>query len=206
MHIGASDYIIKDKLSKLPVSILRALKEIEEHQSRVEAETSLKESEARFRDIIMSSYDWVWEIDRNWEYCYPSDAIGNILGYTNEEVIGKSPFDFMPDDEKEIVGPVFSKIVGGKGIIKDLGNWNLHKDGHRVCLLTNGFPIFDDAGNLVGYRGVDKDITKSKNLNIELIRAKEKALEAGCDDYLSKPVKSDLLLSVINKQLGINKL
>jgi len=32
---------------------------------------------------------------------------------------------------------------------------------------------------------------------------KEKALEAGCDGYLSKPVKSDLLLSVINKQLGI---
>jgi len=32
---------------------------------------------------------------------------------------------------------------------------------------------------------------------------KEKALEAGCDEYLSKPVKSDLLLSVINKQLGI---
>ena len=148
---------------------------MEEHQSRVKAETLLKASEARFRDIILSSYDWVWEIDRNWEYCYTSDTIGNILGYTNEEVIGKSPFDFMPDDEKEIVGPVFSEITGCKGIIKDLENWNLHKDGHRVCLLTNGFPIFDDAGNLVGYRGVDKDITKSKNLNIELIRAKEKA-------------------------------
>jgi len=175
MHIGASDYIIKDKLSKLPVSIQRALKEIEEHQSRVEAETSLKESEGRFRDIIMSSYDWVWEIDKNGKYCYTSDTIGNILGYSNEEVIGKSPFDFMPDDEKEILEPVFSKIAGEKGIIKDLENWNLHKDGHRVCLLTNGFPIFDDAGNLIGYRGVDKDITNFKNLNIELIRAKEKA-------------------------------
>jgi len=175
MHIGASDYIIKDKLSKLPVSIQRALKEIEEHQSRVEAETSLKESEGRFRDIIMSSYDWVWEIDKNGKYCYTSDTIGNILGYSNEEVIGKSPFDFMPDDEKEILEPTFSKIAGEKGIIKDLENWNLHKDGHRVCLLTNGFPIFDDAGNLIGYRGVDKDITNFKNLNIELIRAKEKA-------------------------------
>jgi CheY-like chemotaxis protein/anti-sigma regulatory factor (Ser/Thr protein kinase) len=34
---------------------------------------------------------------------------------------------------------------------------------------------------------------------------KEKALEAGCDEYLSKPVKSDLLLSIISKQLGIDK-
>ena len=32
---------------------------------------------------------------------------------------------------------------------------------------------------------------------------KEKAIEAGCDDYLTKPVKSDKLLSVINNQLGL---
>ena len=175
LHIGASDYIIKDKLSKLPVSIHRALKEIEEHQSRIEAENSLKESEARLRDIIMSSYDWVWEVDCNWNFCYTSDTIVNILGYTNAEIIGKSPFDFMPDNEKETVGTAFFEIVRRKGVIKDLENWNIHKDGHRVCLLTNGFPIFDEAGNLNGYRGVDKDITERKNLISELIEAKLRA-------------------------------
>ena len=176
MHLGASDYIIKDKLSKLPIAILRALKEFEEHQSRIEAEKLLRESEARLRDIIMSSYDWVWEIDHAWKYCYTSDTIVNILGYTNAEIIGKSPFDLMPDDEKEIVEPIFSKIVGGKGIIKDLENWNIHKDGHRVCLLTNGFPIFDEACNLIGYRGVDKDIT-SRKLAEEEIRKLSRAIE-----------------------------
>ena len=176
MHLGASDYIIKDKLSKLPVSIQRALLEVKEHQARIDAEVSLMESEARFRDIIMSSYDWVWEIDRNWKYCYTSDTIWSILGYTNEEIIGKSPFDFMPDDEKEIVGPAFSKIAGEKGIIKDLENWNLHKAGNRVCLLTNGFPIFDDTGNLIGYRGVDKNITDRK-LAEEEIRKLSRATE-----------------------------
>jgi PAS domain S-box-containing protein len=175
MHLGASDYILKDKLNKLPVAVNRAILAAKEHHTRIEAEVSLRESEARFRDIIMSSYDWVWEIDRNWKYCYTSETIGNILGYTNEEVINKSRFDFMPDDEKEIFEPVFSEIAVRKGIIKDVENWNLHKDGHRVCLLTNGFPIFDDAGNLTGYRGVDKDITNNKNLNIELIKAKERA-------------------------------
>lgn len=175
MHLGASDYIIKNRLSKLPVAIQRALTENEEHNSRVRAENSLKESEARFRDIIMSSYDWVWEIDHTWKYCYTSDTIANILGYTKSEIIGKSPFDFMEDSEKEQLAPVFSEIVAKRGIIKDLENWNVHKDGHMVCLLTNGFPIFDDAGNIVGYRGVDKDITNSKNLTIELVKAKEKA-------------------------------
>ena len=111
MHLGASDYIIKDKLAKLPISISRALKENKERNSRIEAEDSLKESEARFRDIILSSYDWVWEIDSNWKYSYSSDKIGAILGYTNEEIIGKSPFDLMTEDEKEKLGLSFSKIV-----------------------------------------------------------------------------------------------
>jgi PAS domain S-box-containing protein len=175
MHLGASDYIIKDKLSKLPVAIHRVIKEAEERSSRLRAEKLLIESEARFRDILMSSNDWVWEIDMNGKYCYASEAIEIILGYTNEEVTGKSPFDFMPDDEKEKVGSVFSEITGSKGVIKYLENWNLHKNGHRICLLTNGFPIFDDDGNLTGYRGVDKDITERKRLTTDLIEAKQRA-------------------------------
>lgn len=176
MHIGASDYIVKDKLSKLHVAIERALKEKEEHNSRIEAENSLKESEARLRDIIMSSYDWIWEIDRNWNYCYTSDSVSNILGYIQSEIIGKSPMDFMTDDEKEKNGSAFSGIAGKKGIIKDLENWNLHKDGHRVCLLTNAFPILNETGDLIGYRGVDKDITDRK-LAEEEIRKLSRATE-----------------------------
>lgn len=175
MHLGASDYITKDKLLKLPVSVKRAIKECKEYKSRIEAENSLKESEARLRDILMSSYDWVWEIDSNWKYCYSSSTIGNILGYSNDEVIGKSPFDFMLENEKGKVESAFSKIAGSKGILKDLENWNLHKDGHRVCLQTSGVPVLDENGNLTGYRGVDKDITKRKKLEEDLIEAKARA-------------------------------
>ena len=44
LHLGASDYIIKDKLSKLPVAIQRALIGVRERKARIEAEISLKES------------------------------------------------------------------------------------------------------------------------------------------------------------------
>jgi PAS domain S-box-containing protein len=176
MHLGASDYIMKDHLSKLPVAVKRAIQVEHEHQTRIRAEVSLRESEARFRDIIMSSYDLIWEIDKEWKYCYTSGTIENVLGYSQEEIIGKSPFDFMPEEDKEKVGSSFSKIAGERGIIKDLENWNLHKDGHRVCLLTNGFPIINSAGELTGYRGVDKDITQRK-LAEEEIRKLSRATE-----------------------------
>jgi len=162
MHMGASDYILKDKLSKLPVAIERSLKTAEEHLSRLSAEKSLQESEARFRDILMSSNDWVWEVDAEGKYCYVSNTVGNLLGYTEEEVLGKTPFDFMPPDERESVGRVFFEIAAKRSIIKDLENWNIHKSGRMVCMLTNGFPVFDENNNLTGYRGVDKDITDRK--------------------------------------------
>jgi len=55
---------------------------------------------------------------------------------------------------------VLVAISREKEPIKDLENWNLTKDGKRVCLLTNGVPILDEQGKLKGYRGVDKDITE----------------------------------------------
>jgi len=38
----------------------------------------------------------------------------------------------------------------------------LHKDGRRVTLERNGVPIFGEAGEIAGYRGVDRDITDRK--------------------------------------------
>ena len=74
----------------------------------------------------------------------------------------------MPSEEKESIRPIFNGILQAKGSIVDLENWNIHKDGHRVCLLTNGFPILDESGNVKGYRGADKDITERKEAELEL--------------------------------------
>ncbi|MCX6285688.1 MAG: PAS domain-containing sensor histidine kinase [Bacteroidetes bacterium] len=141
---------------------------------REQAEDTLRESEARFRDIIFSSSDWIWEIDQHWNYCYSSANIDKILGYSVNEILGKSPFDLMTGEEKEHSGPYFQNIVKTKGVIKDLENWNLHKDGHKVCLLTNGFPIIDKTGRLTGFRGVDKDITGRKLSEEALLESEEK--------------------------------
>jgi PAS domain S-box-containing protein len=126
------------------------------------AQEALRESEERMEDIIYSVGDWVWEVDANKKYTFSSDKGKDIIGYAPEETIGKTPFDFMPQDEAERVKTIFSDIVSNKAPIKDLENWNIRKDGERICLLTNGVPILDEHGNLKGYRGVDKDISERK--------------------------------------------
>lgn len=136
---------------------------------------ALQKSETRFRDIVYSTNDWFWEVNDKGEYIYVSGKVHSILGYEPDEIIGKTPFDLMPETEAAKIGAIFQDILLNKGRIVELENWNLHKNGKLVCLLTNGVPMFDKNGELLGYRGVDKDITERKKAEEALKVAKQAA-------------------------------
>lgn len=164
------------------------------------AREEIRENEKRFKDLAGSSGDWFWEVDEKGKYTYSSSKANDFLGLRNEEIIGKTPFDFMPAEEAKRVAAIFSKISATKSPILNLENWNTNNKKKELrCLLTNGVPLLDEKGHLKGYRGIDKDITdikltelalKEKNeeylainetlkeTNLELINAKEKAEES----------------------------
>ena len=136
---------------------------------RKHAEESLRMSEKRMEDIIYSQGDWVWEIDEHGIYTYSSQNGKPMLGFTSEEILGKTPIDFMTEEEAKRVGPIFGEIASKKMNITDLVNWNVTKDGKGICLITNAVPMIDSEGNLRGYRGVDKDITERKRSEAEMM-------------------------------------
>ncbi len=122
----------------------------------------LKHSEERFRDIILSTSDWLWEVDTQGRYTFCSERVKDILGYTIDEMIGKTPFEFMPPDEAAKIGKIFEEFSRNLAPIVNLESWNINREGKMVCLLTNGAPVFDERGNFTVYRGVNKDITNRK--------------------------------------------
>ncbi len=128
------------------------------------AEEALAMSEARFRDMTYSMADFVWETDSEGRYTFAAGRVKEILGYEEEEILGKTPVDLMPEEEAQRVRKVFLALSREKQPIDDLERWNLTKDGEPVCLLTNGVPVLGEDGQLLGYRGVDKDITEKKRI------------------------------------------
>lgn len=134
---------------------------------RRQAEEALHESVDRFRTLVESTSDWVWEVDRNAVYTYSSPKVTDLLGYTPEEIIGKTPFELMPPDEAERVGAIFVEIGKAHRPFARLENTNRRKDGRLVVLETSGVPIFDEAGAFTGYRGIDRDITERKQAEAE---------------------------------------
>lgn len=129
---------------------------------------ALRASEARFHDIVNASADWVWEVDAAGRYTYASESVEQLLGYTPAEVIGKTPFDFMPPAEAARVGAEFAALVARKAPFRDLDNINVHKDGSLRHVWTNGMPMLAEDGALLGYRGLDRDITEKKLAELRL--------------------------------------
>jgi len=129
----------------------------------------MQSSEDRFQQLVESTNDWVWEVDIEGRYSYISKQIEQILGYKQSEIVGKTAFELMHEDEANRVSKIFEKLVANREKIVNLENINIHKDGHNVSLLTNGSPFFDIDGTLLGYRGIDKDISD--------LKAKEAALK-----------------------------
>ncbi len=141
---------------------------------RKQGEQALRESERRFQDIVEASGDWVWEVDADGHYTYVSDSVTNLLGYTPQEVIGRTVFELMPPQEATRVAAAFSAIVERKKPFRDLENTNLHKDGTPRYVQTSGMPIFGPKGQLLGYRGLDKDVTKKRLAELALVESEER--------------------------------
>jgi len=150
-------------------------------EQRKEFEASLRRGEAKFRGLVESSSDWIWEVDCEGLYTFASSRVEEILGYRPEEMIGKSPFDFMPPSEARRVRELFQQTARAKQPLAALENVNLHRDGRRVVLETNGVPITDDSGALIGYRGVDRDVTDRKRTE-EALTKRVLALTRPLDD------------------------
>ncbi|WP_171966424.1 PAS domain-containing hybrid sensor histidine kinase/response regulator [Mariprofundus micogutta] len=139
-------------------------------------EKELLHSEKRFRDISMSMADWVWEVDASGHYTFVSGKVKELLGYEPDEVLGKTPFDLMNEQEAVRVAAMFQEIVDKRAPVIDLENWCKGKAGKEVCMLTNAVPVLGEDEELLGYRGVDQDITERKHVENEL-RKLSRAIE-----------------------------
>ncbi|MDD5010182.1 MAG: PAS domain S-box protein [Syntrophorhabdaceae bacterium] len=136
-----------------------------------------KGTEERYRALIESISEWVWEVDTDFVHTYVSPRVFDVLGYKPEELIGKRPTEVMPPEEIKGAGPLIKKIMAQKKPFLFFSNVCYHKNGRLVYLEINGYPFFDKEGALLGYHGTGRDVTAQKKA-IETLREREQELAA----------------------------
>jgi two-component system, sensor histidine kinase and response regulator len=145
------------------------------------ANQSLGEQESKYRSLVETTSEWIWEVDENSVYVYSSPRIEDLLGYKPEEMLGKTPFDFMPPEEVQRASDISAGIVAAKEPFQGSENTYQRKDGQVVVLETSGVPVMDAEGVLKGYRGINRDITDRKQAE-QALQATKVRLRTIVDD------------------------
>jgi len=137
---------------------------------RKEAESALKESEERFRQMAEMTGEWLWEQDPSGYYIYSSSAVNQILGFSKDEVMGKHYTEFLTPQakaEQQIYATSQHPFYA-------LTTHYLHKNGHQVLTESTGLPIINTESKLLKWRGVDRDITARKHFQDALIESEQR--------------------------------
>ena len=152
-----------------PSHYLAVKDDISEHKRVVEA---LRLSEARYRIVADNTYDWEFWSDPAGNYVYISPSCKNVCGYEASELMADPILAgclVHPDDRAQLAQHNQEIMGHAKG---ELDFRILHKDGSLRWIGHSCAPIFDDKGEYLGVRGTNRDITRRKLAEVELLESK----------------------------------
>lgn len=170
---GARDFVSKDfstnrNLTHLPSAIRSALAAEHKISERKSVEAALRDSETRYRALVETTGDIIWESDQRMDYTYISPRVREVLGYSPEELLGKRALDLIrAEDAARMQALMEAEVM--PAVIR-IENRAQHRDGHWVFLETSVVRIVDPAGGASGFRGIDRDITERKRAQFKVER------------------------------------
>jgi PAS domain S-box-containing protein len=132
------------------------------------AEEAVHESRERLNTILKTTAQGFWLNDPEDNMMDVNEAMCKILGLTKEEVVGRNFFDFLDEQNKEIVRE--QNRIRKKGIHSMYEISLMRPDGQLVPILMNASPLLDKDGNVVGSFGMTTNITERKQMEEELRR------------------------------------
>ncbi|OHB66504.1 MAG: hypothetical protein A2Y76_00920, partial [Planctomycetes bacterium RBG_13_60_9] len=152
------------------IEILGLTRDITE---RKRAEEALREHQQRISAIVESSSDWIWTIDPTGRHTYSNHAVEKILGYSPAEFQGMG-LDLVHPDDRRIVDaqwPVWVETrQGWRNLVL---RWRA-RDGSYRHLESTAVPFLGPQGTLLGFHGVDRDITDRKQAEESLLAHQER--------------------------------
>ncbi len=147
----------------------------EEIVQRREIEARLRESEARFRRIIETAGEGIWEVGPDWTTTYANAQLGQMLGWEPHEMVGRHLFDFMDDEWRRIANEYMRRREGG---VKEAHDFKfVRRDGSALWAIVSANPILDESGRFVGALATVTDVTERRRIEQALRESEERFQE-----------------------------
>jgi two-component system, cell cycle sensor histidine kinase and response regulator CckA len=137
MRAGARDYVLKDKLVRLPPVVEREIKESKARRERRQSDQALRASEVRFARLSESGIVGIAIADVMGHITEANDAFLRLVGYTRDELLsGQVRWTDMTPPEFKHLGEKAVESLTTAGVAPPWETEQIHKDGTRVPVMV----------------------------------------------------------------------
>ena len=173
---GATDYILKDHLPRLPSAVEKAIRARDEESRRRNAEAALIENEKRFRSLAESAVDAIITADSNMKIVFWNKSAQRIFGYREDEIKGKEVLCMVPERFRNVYRDTIHRASfprEGVRAGKAIESTGVRKDGREVPIEISLSAWETGEGNYV--TAIIRDVSERKRAE-ESIRRMNRSL------------------------------
>jgi PAS domain S-box-containing protein len=130
---------------------------------------TLAREEARYRRLLSTANEGILKIDTQRRTVLVNAKACSLLGYTEEEIIGRDPFELVVEEDR----PLGQKMIQMRQQEQVALQYELRfrrKDGSTLWTITSASSIFDEAGTYIGALAMLTDITERARAERNLLR------------------------------------
>jgi len=159
---------------------------------RKEAEEALGRSEEKYRTILEDMEDSYFEVDLAGNFTFANDSTCRSLGYPREETVGMNYRDFTSEEDVGVVYQAFNQVYRTGQPARDISWTVVRKDGTRGIVEASVFLLRDDEGEIIGFRGIGRDVSERRAVQQQLLMSSKLAsigeLASGVAHELNNPL------------------
>jgi PAS domain S-box-containing protein len=175
LHVGATDYLLKDRLDRLGPAVKRAIHEAEEHRKRKDAELAVVQRERRLSSIYETVADILFYIevegDGRYRFASINRTFVSTTGLAFSEIVGKRMDEVVPEPSRTLAAAKYAEAIRSKSVVR----WEETSDYPNGTLTgeVTVAPVFDDEGHCTHLVGAMHDLTERKRLEAQFRQAQK---------------------------------
>ncbi|OGN91238.1 MAG: hypothetical protein A2Z70_01800, partial [Chloroflexi bacterium RBG_13_48_17] len=142
---------------------------------RLQMERALRQSEERYRSVLEQMKEAYYEVDIAGNFTFFNNAMCRQLGYSREELMGMNYRVYTPKDDVQRMYRAFNQVYRTGKPNTGFRTERIRKDGVRIFAENSAFPLRNESGEIIGFRGIVRDITGRMQAEEEKRQMEQKA-------------------------------
>ncbi|MEA2646569.1 MAG: hypothetical protein QOE92_1652 [Chloroflexota bacterium] len=168
IHRGAADYLLKDRLTRLPSAIAQALEKKNLREENRRADRALRESQERFERVFAEGAVGMALVGEDYHFIDVNEALCQMLGYEKSELLGLSVQDITHPDDYTVAANLSKQMFAGQVNGYRVEKRYMKRTGEEVWVQLSVSLVRDHKGAPMYSIGVIQDITERRRAEQDL--------------------------------------